>query len=1065
MTHSERTKAHNTHKPVFKKSLLAMCVVAAVQQNAVYAAESTAETEEIVVTGMRESLNSAQDIKKSADTFVDAISAKDIGALPDKSVTEALQRVPGVTVSKYAAPVDPDHFSAEGSGVVIRGLGQTRSEFNGRDTFTANSGSGLSFQDVSPELMGAVKVYKNQTADMIEGGISGTVNLNTRKPFDKDGQVAAFNVEANYSDLAEKTAPSVSGLYSNVWNTDAGRFGFLANVAISNIKTRSEGVQLGRWVWVDNLRTKDVVVDGVVTQKKQIDGGLAKIEGMKDGIYMPQGGAMRYQDNDRDRKGYAASIQWESADERMTGTLEFIRSDATAAWEERYAGVPTNNNEWDSGIEPLAGTAFKTDANGYFVSGVISNNLEKNGLDRSAAVAVQSRYQKTNNVVDDFGAHFTYKATDQLKLDFDAQHVKSKVDGFDLEVGLLGGANYLLDRSGGKPSFAFLDSSVKSVASEADVAKIGPGAGKASDYYWRSAMDHFEKSDGNENAFALDADYEIDSGWFKSVESGVRHSEREQNTRNTAYNWGGLDTGWLGSEKAPGFAPSWTSFRGHIDSVAPEATESVGFGGFQRGDANVPTGVWSAKLDLSKDPSLFNTYKIPQENWDPIGSNKNKRAGEDGLFLRNEIRPVNETKNSIYAKLNFGNDELSMPISGNVGARYVTIDIETPGFVIFPNVTKTTTLKDADGKDVTAPNPSYVKITDDDRKFVQGDSVSVSNNNKYSTVLPSFNIKLGVTDDLIARFAVSKAISLPQMGLYNNYTAIESKIALNPAEIKTLAELETATATASFSGKGGNPNLQPMEAVQEDLSLEWYFAEAGSLTGTVFYKDLKNYFISRSDPETFTSPSGATKTLNITRPHNGDKAKVQGFELAYQQFYDFLPGPLSGLGIQANYTHVETSGIKNSGLKSDEASGIGNSINFENLPLEGLSEDTANFTLMYQKSGFEGRFAYNYRSDYLVTSSDAVEKLPIFNRGSGSMDASFSYALSDNYKVGLQITNLLNEQTETYTYVQTLNADAPGNKSHTLVGNEGVDVKQAIESDRSWFINDRRFALFIRGNF
>ena len=115
-----------------------------------------------------------------------------------------MQRVPGVTVSKYAAPVDPDHFSAEGSGVVIRGLGATRSEFNGRDTFTANSGSGLSFQDVSPELMGAVKVYKNQTADMIEGGISGTVNLNTRKPFDKDGQVVAFNAEANYSDLAEK---------------------------------------------------------------------------------------------------------------------------------------------------------------------------------------------------------------------------------------------------------------------------------------------------------------------------------------------------------------------------------------------------------------------------------------------------------------------------------------------------------------------------------------------------------------------------------------------------------------------------------------------------------------------------------------------------------------------------------------------------------------------------------------------------------------------------------------------------------------------------------------------
>lgn len=1070
MNNLEKSKTPNTHSPVFKKSILAMCVVAAVHQGAVFAAEPASESEEIVVTGMRESLNTAQDIKKSADTFVDAISAKDIGALPDKSVTEALQRVPGVTVSKYAAPVDPDHFSAEGSGVVIRGLGQTRSEFNGRDTFTANSGSGLSFQDVSPELMGAVKVYKNQTADMIEGGISGTVNLNTRKPFDKDDQVFAFNVEANYSDLAEKTAPSASALYSNVWDTDAGKFGFLANVAISNIKTRSEGVQLGRWVWVDNLRTADVVVDGVVTKPKQIEGGLAKIDGMKPGIYMPQGGAMRYQDNDRDRKGFAASVQWESPDESLTGTLEFIRSDATAAWEERYAGVPTNNNEWDSGIEPLAGTAFKTDANGYFVSGIISNNLDKNGLSKSAAVAVQSRYQNTTNVVDDFGAHLTYKATDQLTLDFDAQHVKSTVDGFDMEIGLLGGANYFLDRSGGKPSFAFLDPSIKSVATAADVAKLEPGADTAADYYWRSAMDHFEKSDGNENAFALDADYEIDSGWFKSIESGVRHSEREQNTRNTAYNWGGLDVGWSGADADPSFGgydpnPGWHGayYKGHVNTVAPDATEAVEFGSFQRGDANVPSGVWSAKLDLSKNPALLTTFGVPQENWNPIGSNKGNRAGENGLFLRNEIRTVNENKDSVYAKLNFGSEDLAMPISGNVGARYVAIDIKTPGFVVFPKVSQDSiTIKDAGGNDVKVVNPSYAKLTDEQKKYVQGDSIDVNSSNKYTGVLPSFNIKLGLTDDLIARFAVSKAISLPQMGLYNNYTTIDSKVVTNPIEIKTLADLSTATAVATFSGKGGNPNLKPMEAVQEDLSLEWYFAEAGSLTGTVFYKDLKNYFISRSDQETYTSPSGATNTFDVTRPHNGEKAKVKGFELAYQQFYDFLPNPFDGLGIQANFTHVDTSGIKNSGLKSDSPDGIGNSINFADLPLEGLSKDTANLTLMYQKSGFEGRLAYNYRSDYLVTSSDAVEKLPIFNKSSGSMDASFSYALNDNYKVGLQITNVLDEQTETYTYIQTLDN---GNKSHTTVDGTAVNVKQAIESDRSWFINDRRFALFVRGNF
>ena len=74
---------------------------------------------------------------------------------------------------------------------------------------------------------------------------------------------------------------------------------------------------------------------------------LAKIEGMKDGIYMPQGARCVIRTMTVIVKGYAASVQWESPDESLTGTLEFIRSDATAAWEERYAGVPTNNNEWD----------------------------------------------------------------------------------------------------------------------------------------------------------------------------------------------------------------------------------------------------------------------------------------------------------------------------------------------------------------------------------------------------------------------------------------------------------------------------------------------------------------------------------------------------------------------------------------------------------------------------------------------------------------------------------------------------------------------------------------------
>jgi TonB-dependent receptor len=191
-------------------------------------AKSAETLEEVVVTGMRRSLETSQEIKKNAEVFVDSITAEDIGALPDRSVTEALQRIPGVSISRFAAGNDPDHFSIEGSGVVVRGLPQVRSELNGRDTFSANSGRFLSFSDVPPELLGGVDVYKNQSADLIEGGLAGTVNLRTLVPFDREGQHFAASVEGNYGDFAEEMAPTGSVLWTNRWESGQRRDRFAA---------------------------------------------------------------------------------------------------------------------------------------------------------------------------------------------------------------------------------------------------------------------------------------------------------------------------------------------------------------------------------------------------------------------------------------------------------------------------------------------------------------------------------------------------------------------------------------------------------------------------------------------------------------------------------------------------------------------------------------------------------------------------------------------------------------------------------------------------------------------
>jgi TonB-dependent receptor len=199
----------------------------------------------IIVSGFRASLESAQNIKRNADTFVDVISAEDIGALPDRSVAEALQRVPGVNIGRFEKTSDPDRFSVEGTGVVIRGLPFVRSELNGRDIFSATGGTVLSFNDVSPELLGRVEVFKNVTADMIDGGIAGTVNLVTRKPLDSPGLKIAGSIEGNYGDLAKEWSPGFSGIISNTWDTSGGsRLGLQLGYAKSELVSRTDASQL-----------------------------------------------------------------------------------------------------------------------------------------------------------------------------------------------------------------------------------------------------------------------------------------------------------------------------------------------------------------------------------------------------------------------------------------------------------------------------------------------------------------------------------------------------------------------------------------------------------------------------------------------------------------------------------------------------------------------------------------------------------------------------------------------------------------------------------------------------
>ena len=205
---------------------------------------------EIIVTGLRESLRRAVDIKRNAGNIVDSIVADDIGKLPDQNIAEAIQRIPGVTISRD---------NGEGQFITVRGLGPAFSTalYNGRILATENQGREFSFDILPAELINRVDVSKTPTASQIEGGIAATVDMYTARPFDfKEGKVA-LSAQANYDKLRGQFSPQFSGLFSKTFGD--GDFGILG--AFSYIDRKIEGRRIFTDGWEAN-QSLDLNKDG-----------------------------------------------------------------------------------------------------------------------------------------------------------------------------------------------------------------------------------------------------------------------------------------------------------------------------------------------------------------------------------------------------------------------------------------------------------------------------------------------------------------------------------------------------------------------------------------------------------------------------------------------------------------------------------------------------------------------------------------------------------------------------------------------------------------------------------
>jgi iron complex outermembrane recepter protein len=1127
---------------VGRRCALAAAIASALSVGPAHGQDSSSDEtdeaiEEIVTTGIRSSLQSAQALKRNANTVMESITAEDLGDFPDKSIAEALQRVAGITVNRFAATSDTAHFSAEPSGVLVRGLNMVRTEFNGRDSFSANSSRGLSWGDVSPELMAGVDTYKNQMAELIEGGIAGSVNMRTRLPFDSSEQSFAATLSANYGDLSEEVTPEGSALWSNRWELDSGvELGALVNAAYSEVQTRTEGIQLYRM-----NRFRDVYAPDSYYY-------IPAIVGMRDNVY------------DRTREGLAAAFQFASADDKFLFSAQYNRSEYDNAWEEyvvqsspadlsfaesvyfEIAGQDVNAYTQDSTIPiPAPGTApFTFDNRGLFQTGVMTTGTgwrgatseEAEGFAQNATgqpmvypcygnqdnnwnvaadacapnaylrgidTAAITRSNNNQNMTQDLGLNLKWEISDTARANFDVQYVDSTVENYDIDVAFWTHALAEVDLTGEHPTLG--------LNPESPNVNMSPGGfSNPNNYYIRSIMDHVEDSEGSQIALRADFEFDLSSTWLESLKVGARYADRDQTVRWSTYNWQNVANSWTGSPQNTYWnldrhdADTSSGFTGYPDELYVNRSFNEDFYG---GGLLAPNEFVFANMGFLQDQQGFANAMGASAlglgggiGWDPICSNTGDRADEvpGTCYTPSETSDVIEITEALYLQLNFGGSDAELfgiPVSGNVGVRYVRTNNKSTGGESYPLLGNEYFYElvdnpayDANDPDETdpqflrsplprayenlgcysyadagadpnqpapaVPNTLGCYIAEDDFNYMNGaDSLSEVDVD-HEHWLPSFNIKFEFNDEWLLRLAASRAMARPDIGNMKNYLGVSGTLpatgdANDPLWIKDSSG-EITGARVFYNAGAQNPWLEPIIADQFDVSLEWYFADVGYASFALFYKTFDEYVQYTRGFENWTN-NGVTKELDVGRPRNGEGAEIRGFELSYQTFFDFLPAPFDGFGVQANYTYIDNQGISNTGVTEvggDATDVTGQAPDQVSVAaLEGLSDNAFTVIGMYEKGSISGRLAYSWRSEYLVTAIDCCVAYPIWNDDYGSLDGSIRWQVTDNIELALSGSNLLNTETKLEQQV-------------SAVEDGGLTLPNA------WFQNDRRYTLTFR---
>ncbi len=977
---------HPRNTPLAQSVALALGLVAAPFAYAqTAAAPATGTLEEVVITGIRASLVSSENLKRNAVGFVDGITAEDIGKFPDTNLAESMQRIAGVSI---------DRANGEGSKVSVRGIGADYNlvTLNGRqmpgadinDTSASDSRS-FDFANLASDAIAAIEVHKTSSADRPTGGLGATINIKTTRPLDAPGRRAAFGVKAvtdrSIENLPDKFkgstyTPEFSGIYSNTFADNT--FG----IAISaSYQDRSAGYnQAGVASGYHSILGSDTSSWGTINGAGNTN-TITNAPGPNDIYQVPQDIRYFLTGIERKRTNGQLTLQWRPVDS-VTATLDYTYSEnkihtrrqEISAW---FGFGPSVSN-WTSG--PVRGPlSYVENVNCADTAAPDANGVV--GFAGCADVAMAQSDYATKAENNSVGFNLKWEATDKLNFNFDAHDSIAK-NGEDSPLGnsnTLGVSGYFRGTNGVDFSHDF---PVLSVTLPTSLnGTIDPAYMEATGSSFRNSYTKAEVKQvqlGGVWKFADRQNLDFGLG-LTDVTNRSAFSNVQQNA------WGGLGNPTDYPDSA--FTPD--TLRQYFPNISGSGSAGL-FNQFFNWDFNA---VRAAAIAF----------------WG---------AGGAATFSANPVftdtdRTTKEKSNSAYLQYTTAFD-MGRPAHFTAGLRYEKTDVTSSAKV--PSAIGSQWVA-ANEVNITFGPPAFTTLT-----------------GSYKFALPNLDFDVDLMPNLKARASWGKSIGRPSWGAIQGGqildalarpefgTGSQGNPALKPLESKNIdLALEWYYSKGSYASVGyfkkDITNYPGTEQVNETPfnipnpgAGPW--VQEAITTGGCAVTDspcIRTYILTAhaGDPAVIQPTASAqgiiigrpgidpVTVFHITQPVASGSSSIKGWELNLQQMFGN-----TGFGGIVNYTKVK------SDLEYNVAS-LG-----AQFPLQGLS-DTANIVAFYENATWSARVAYNWR-DQFYAGQDG-QNSPVFVEPYGQVDANVGFKLNDRLSFQLEAINLTDRNTRSHS--------------------------------------------------